>query len=72
MTHHLSFKLNGLTCEACKKLTSRRIQRIPGVLTISVDIETGHTALTADREITISEIQHSLEGTHYTVETSSI
>lgn len=71
MTHQLSFKLKGLTCEACQKLTSRRIQRIPGVHAVTVDLASGIASLTADRNIARTEIQSSLEGTHYTVEEST-
>ncbi|MEN9328390.1 MAG: Heavy-metal-associated domain [Candidatus Parcubacteria bacterium] len=57
--------LSGLTCEACKKVTEKRIARIQGVQTVNVDPTTGETTIIADHAIQPEEITKVLEGTHY-------
>lgn len=68
MKQQISFKLSGLTCQACQTLTQRRIQRIPGVQEVSVELATGVATVSVDRDVTRTEVQNALAGTHYTVE----
>lgn len=57
--------LTGLTCPACKTLCEKRIAKIPGVKTVTVDLSSGKTVIEADREIPLAEIKTALEGTPY-------
>lgn len=57
-------KLNGLTCGACQKLISKRISKIDGVDSVSVELN-GHTDIIAQRAIANNEIIKALEGTQY-------
>ena len=60
-------QLAGLTCTACQKVIEKRLGKISGVSAVSVELENGNTAITADRMITPDEIKKALEGTKYLV-----
>lgn len=64
-----TIQLSGLTCEACKKVTEKRISRIDGVQTVNVDYTTGMGTIIADHEIHPEELTKVLEGTHYKIAT---
>lgn len=59
-------KLTGLTCGACQKLITKRIMKIDGVKTVSVEFN-GDTNITADRTIGKDEIIKVLNGTQYKI-----
>lgn len=60
-----TIQLSGLTCEACKKVTEKRIARIQGVQSVNVDPTTGKGTIIADHAIHADEVIKVLEGTHY-------
>jgi copper chaperone CopZ len=62
------FKLSGLTCEACEKLSAKRITKINGVTNVVVNKTNGLAEITADREISLAEVQGALQGTEYRAE----
>lgn len=61
-------KLSGLHCQACQKLTSRMISKINGVSAVDVDLNKSAATVTADRPLTLDEIQKALEGSNYVAE----
>ncbi|MCL5438890.1 MAG: heavy-metal-associated domain-containing protein [Patescibacteria group bacterium] len=65
---NLSFKILGLSCDACKKLSEKRISSISGVESVKVDLGSGKTTVTAKREINLDELKKALEGTAYKIE----
>lgn len=72
MTHtKKSFVLSGMTCTACEKIVSKRLQIIPGVEDVIAITQTGTVTLTISREIATEEIVLALQDTHYTVITNS-
>ncbi|KKS97991.1 MAG: hypothetical protein UV73_C0004G0133 [Candidatus Gottesmanbacteria bacterium GW2011_GWA2_43_14] len=62
----LKFYVTGITCDACLKLIKRRVNSIEGVLDFNVSL-TGEAQVTARRDINLTEIKKSLEGTDYQV-----
>ncbi len=62
-----TIKLNGLTCQACQKVTQNRIGKITGVNSVKVDLNSGLTEINANKEITREEVVKALEGTPYTI-----
>lgn len=62
-----TFRLSGLTCPSCKKLTERKIAGILGVIGVSVNLETGETLIESERDIQLAEIKDVLNDTHYQV-----
>ncbi len=62
-----TFKLSGLTCTACKKISEKRIGSIPGVSRVEVDINSGEAMVSSSQPISYLEIDSALEGTQYQV-----
>jgi copper chaperone CopZ len=63
-----TFKITGLHCEACTKLTAKRLLRIPGVDEAVVHLENGKAEVKAGREVSLNEIQTALTGSEYDAE----
>jgi len=61
------FQLSGLTCEACEKVITKRLQTIAGVKEIHVSSQNGFTSIMATRPISKDEVIQALAGTHYKV-----
>ena len=62
------FTINGMHCEACTKLSSKRIRSISGVSDVNVDLTSGVANVKADRLIFVTEINEVLAGSDYTAE----
>lgn len=63
-----TFTINGMHCEACTKLSAKRIRSIDGVTDVSVELDSGLASIAADQPITVDEINAVLEGSDYTAE----
>lgn len=61
----IKFKIKGLTCEACVKLSTVKLKKLPGVKDVKISLATGETVLTAERGIDFSEITRAFSGTGY-------
>ncbi len=59
-----NIQLKGLTCSACVKLAQKRLQHLPQVSFVEVNI-TGQTKIVAERDIPPDEIRQTLAGTPY-------
>lgn len=59
--------LKGATCKACQKIIEKRILKIKGVYTAIVYLNDGKTEITAERQISKSEIKNTLKGTKYEI-----
>ena len=63
-----TFTISGMTCEACAKLTTKRIKNINGVLDARVDLETKTANVEAERPITAQEINTAFGDSNYRAE----
>ena len=63
----INFKLKGLTCEACIKLATGRIKKIPGVKDVKISLETGDAKVVSIADIDLDIIKHSIVDTNYNV-----
>lgn len=63
-----AFKITGLHCAACTKLTAKHIKSLPGVADVTVDLHTGRAEVTADRNISLNVVNTALAGSDYTAE----
>jgi len=61
------FHLAGLTCEACEKLVTKKLNGINGVTEVSVSSKTGTAKILADHSLTPTEITTALKTTHYSL-----
>jgi len=63
-----TFIIYGMHCEACTKLSAKRIKKIEDVLEASVDLETKMASIRATRPVTINEINAVLADSGYRAE----
>lgn len=63
----LNFKLQGLTCEACVKLASRRLAKVPGVQTVKIDLNSGQTEVSVTDKVELMDLDKSLLGSEYSI-----
>lgn len=63
-----TFTIIGMTCEACTKLTAKRIKNINGVLDAQVDLGTKTANVEAERPITAQEINTAFGDSSYRAE----
>lgn len=63
-----TFKITGLHCTACTKLSAKRLKGIPGVDDAVVYLENGKAEVHASREVSLNEIQTALIGSEYDAE----
>lgn len=61
------FKLSGLTCEACGKLISSRLKKIPGVQEVNINQATGDSEVISAEHIDLDLVEKSLAGTPYKI-----
>ena len=65
--NELKFKLKGLHCQSCVKISEMNIGDIPGVKKVKIDLSSGEGELEAEHEITLDEISQALKDTDYSV-----
>lgn len=63
----IEFKLEGLNCEACVKLSTNRFKKIPGVLDVNINLETGKTTVIGEEDVFLNNLEDSLVGTNYKI-----
>lgn len=56
------FRITNITCDACVKLSTMALKKLPGVDTVVVDQATGSVELSASRDIAWNEIATTLQG----------
>jgi len=59
--------IKGVTCEACVKLITKRITKLPGVQEVISQSPSGVFAIQSARPLTTPVINQALEGTDYQV-----
>lgn len=65
--NNIDFKLAGLTCEACVKLATNRLKKIPGVQEVSIDLASGETSVSSETNLDLGVLAKSLEGSPYSI-----
>lgn len=65
--NELKFKLKGLHCQSCVKMSEMNIGDISGVKKVEINLATGEGKLEAEREIMLDEISQALKETDYIV-----
>ncbi|MBI5019019.1 heavy-metal-associated domain-containing protein [Candidatus Gottesmanbacteria bacterium] len=63
-----TFTLTGLTCQACKKITEKRIGTLPGVFRVEVTVADGSVRVESADPITNVQINEVLSDTPYFIE----
>lgn len=63
-----SFKLIGLTCEACVKLATNRLKKISSVQEVEIDLSNGNSKILSEEDINLDTIKKSLSGLTFSVD----
>jgi len=63
----LNYKLLGLNCDACVKISTMKLKNVPGVHDVKIDSTSGKTEICAERHIELEELNESLRGTDFTL-----
>ncbi len=63
----MKVKIDGMTCDNCKKTVTRLISEIDGIRDVNVDLESGFAEVDAAFPIPKHRFEESLEDTAYTV-----
>lgn len=61
----LRFTITNLTCEACVKVCTMILKRIPGVSDVSIDRKTGTAFLESSAPLDLDAIRYQLSKEHY-------
>lgn len=68
----IQFRIINLTCEACSKVCTILIKKIPGVQGVTIDPKTGITSVETVRPVDLGVIREQLEKRKYKLSTLSI
>ncbi len=60
-----TMQISGMTCLACEKLITKRVNKINGVFESWANHQTGELTVQADRQLSPSEIATALINTPY-------
>jgi copper chaperone CopZ len=63
-----TFKITGMHCVACTKITTKRIKEISGVKNVEVDLASETATIQANRHITPCEVTAMIVGNGYKAE----
>lgn len=62
-----TYYIKGMSCSGCESTVKERLESIEGVEKVSVSAKEKTAILLISKEINFSELQKSLEGTHYSI-----
>lgn len=62
-----TFRITGMHCDACAKVSKLKLGKIVGVSEVTV-LPSGEATVVADRKLSLEEVKVSLSGTEYGVE----
>ena len=65
--HELTFTITNLTCDACIKLSTIALRKLPGVTDVSVELTTGAARVVSTEPISSSDVAEALKAKGYTV-----
>lgn len=61
-----NFTITNITCDACIKISSMVLKKIPGVISVDID-KNGQTVIESEREVTEEQIKSALNKADKTV-----
>ncbi|MBI2551142.1 heavy-metal-associated domain-containing protein [Candidatus Uhrbacteria bacterium] len=65
--HRLNFTITNLTCDACIKVSTMTLRKLPGVMDVHVDLSTGAATIQSEELIHPRDAEHALTAKGYTV-----
>ena len=61
----LTFKITNLTCDACVKLSTMALRKLPGVTDASVELSTGSARVTSEEPLNPDDVANALKAKGY-------
>ena len=61
----LTFKITNLTCEACIKVSTMTLRKLPGVTEATVDLSTGAGRVVSSEPLTQNDVAAALKAKGY-------
>lgn len=61
------FRVEGMTCDHCRRAVTTEVSAVPGVRAVTVDIEAGTVTVSADRPVDRSDIAAAVDEAGYTL-----
>lgn len=61
----LHFRITNLTCDACVKVCTMLLKKLPGVTDVSIDVRSGLTNVASSELLDIDVVQHCLGRQNY-------
>lgn len=55
-----NFKIINLTCEACVKLSTMALKKLPGVQSVNIDLASGSTEVESADELNWEDVKNAL------------
>ena len=62
-----TFRVEGMTCDHCRRAVTTEVSAVPGVQAVTVDIEAGTVTISADQPVDQSEIAAAVDEAGYTL-----
>ena len=70
--NQLSFRITNLTCEACVKMCTLILKKLPAISTVAIELRDGSAMVEADQTVTIDDIRQALASRKYTIVTEAV
>ena len=61
------FRVEGMTCDHCRRAVATEVSAVPGVQAVTVDIEAGTVTVSADQPVDRSDIAAAVDEAGYTL-----
>jgi copper ion binding protein len=62
-----TFRVEGMTCDHCRHAVTTEVSAVPGVETVTVDVEAGTVTVSADQPVDQSDIAAAVDEAGYTL-----
>lgn len=62
-----NFMITNLNCEACVKLSTMALRKLPGVTDVSIELSTGATHIASTETISSDDVLEALKAKGYSV-----
>lgn len=60
-----TINVTGMTCQNCVRHVTQALSALPGVRSVSVDLQAGSARLEADRDLPLTELRAALDEAGY-------
>ncbi|MGZ4616365.1 MAG: heavy-metal-associated domain-containing protein [Actinomycetes bacterium] len=62
-----TFRVEGMTCDHCRKAVTTEVSAVAGIQAVSVDIESGTVTVSADQPVDRADIAAAVDEAGYTL-----